>query len=144
MILSAVMSHPFFVGVIAGSLFNLVLTPQTHQNPHLISMSWSPIWKRKPPDPVITRKVDLHVSCTNDDEDPVVCDVNASCVYSVSRRETSTHKQGALVDRGANGGLAGSDVRALCTTDRQVDVQGIDNHQLTNTLIVTAAGVVDT
>ena len=61
----------------------------------------------------------------------------------MSTYQTSTAKKGALVDRGGNGGLAGSDVRSLYKTEWQVDVQGIDNHQLTNIQIVTAAGVVE-
>ena len=64
-------------------------------------------------------------------------------VHSVSQWHTSASKQGASVDWGANGGLESSDVCALCATDRQVDVQGIDNHQLTNIPIVTAAGAVE-
>ena len=35
-------------------------------------------------------------------------------------------------------------MRVLHKTGRQVDVQGIDNHQITNIPIVTAAGVVNT
>ena len=34
-------------------------------------------------------------------------------------------------------------MRALHKTDQQVDVEGIDNHQLINIPIVTAAGVVE-
>ncbi len=64
--------------------------------------------------------------------------------YTVSERHRTTSKRGTLIDRGANGGLVGSDVRCLSTTDRMVDVQGIDNHQLTNIPIVTAAGLVQT
>ena len=51
------------------------------------------------------------------------------------------HKYGSLVDRGANGGLAGSDVRIITKTDRTIDVNGIDNHQVSNLPIVTAGGV---
>jgi hypothetical protein len=47
----------------------------------------------------------------------------------------------SLVDRGANGGIAGNDVRVLVTTDRAVDVQGIDNHRVTNLPIGTVAGL---
>ena len=36
---------------------------------------------------------------------------------------------GALVDRGANGGLAGKEVRVIATTDRCVDISGIDMHE---------------
>ena len=39
----------------------------------------------------------------------------------------------SLVDRGANGGLAGSDMRLInYDLDRTIDVQGIDNHQVPN------------
>ena len=50
----------------------------------------------------------------------------------------------SLVDRGANGGIAGSDVRIIERLNRHVDVQGIDNHQLNNVPIVTAGGVTKT
>ena len=53
----------------------------------------------------------------------------------------SSHRHlraGALIDRGANGGIAGDDVRIINRTGRQVDVQGIDNHQIVNIPIVTA------
>ena len=60
----------------------------------------------------------------------------------------SAHKTGrpdSLVDRGANGGLAGGDVRILETVSgREVDISGIDNHQVTGLSIGTAAGVVET
>ena len=37
--------------------------------------------------------------------------------------------QHSLVDREANGGVAGSDMRVIETyTDRKVDIRGIDNH----------------
>ena len=64
--------------------------------------------------------------------------------YSVSKRSVTNSRNGTLIDRGANGGLAGSNVRVLHKTGRQVDVQGIDNHQINNIPIVTAAGVVNT
>ena len=47
-----------------------------------------------------------------------------------------------MVDRGANGGLAGDDVKVLHKTGRRVNVSGIDNHQVNDLDIVTAAGVV--
>ena len=46
---------------------------------------------------------------------------------SVGDRTTST---ASLVDRGANGGIAGDDVRVIHKLHRTVDVQGIDNHQM--------------
>jgi hypothetical protein len=57
----------------------------------------------------------------------------------------SSHRQvrtGALVDRGANGGIAGDDVWIINRTGRQVDVQGIDNHQIVDIPIVTAGAIV--
>ena len=65
--------------------------------------------------------------------------------YIVSQHDNRiARNRGALVDRGANGGLAGSDVRVISKTDRLVDVSGLDNHEMTNLHIVTAGGVVST
>ena len=50
----------------------------------------------------------------------------------------------SLVDRGANGGIGGADVRVIHDTHRRVDVQGIDNHQMTNVRICTVGGVIQT
>ena len=44
------------------------------------------------------------------------------------------------MDRGANGGLAGDDVRVLEQTGFKVDVGGIDGHTVQGLEIVTAAG----
>ena len=49
-----------------------------------------------------------------------------------------------MVDRGANGGTAGNDVRTISKTDRDVDVSGIDNHEMNNLPIVTVGGTVCT
>lgn len=52
---------------------------------------------------------------------------------------------GPLIDRGDNGELAGGDICIMSTmSGRSVDIQGIDNHQLTDIPIVTAEGVVTT
>ena len=51
---------------------------------------------------------------------------------------------GSLIDRGANGGLAGSDVRILGRTGRTVTVTGIDNHELPGIDIVTCAVLLHT
>ena len=62
--------------------------------------------------------------------------------YMVSKRERT---QGfSLVDRGANGGIAGDDVRVISTTGRFVNIQGIDNHTLANMPIVTIGAYVET
>ena len=53
-------------------------------------------------------------------------------------------RRGALVDRGANGGICGNDVRIISKSGRMVDVQGIDNHQVVDIPIVTGGAVVST
>jgi hypothetical protein len=50
----------------------------------------------------------------------------------------------SLVDRWANGGVAGSDVRVIFKTSRTVDIKGIDNYQVTDVPIGTVGGVVNT
>ena len=53
---------------------------------------------------------------------------NTSTTYSISK-QTITKRKGALVDRGANGSIAGADVRVLATLeDLKVNVEGKDNH----------------
>jgi hypothetical protein len=49
-----------------------------------------------------------------------------------------------LVDRGANGGVAGNDVCVLFKTFCNVDIKGFDNHQLTHVPIGTVGGFVST
>ncbi len=144
MILSLVMLHPFFVGIVCGSVFNNILPSNITIELLDIQQAWFPTPNRESLDiyaptttaaaPNPSTKVPKAEYCIN----------TAKTTYSVSRRNVATIKRGALVDRGANGGLAGSDAQTLHTTDRRVDVQGIDNHQVTDIPIVTSAGVVDT
>jgi len=50
--------------------------------------------------------------------------------YAVSRTVTKSTFN-SLIDRGANGGLAGEDMRLIeYDDDRTIDVQGIDNHEI--------------
>ena len=48
------------------------------------------------------------------------------------------------MDRGANGGIAGNDVRVIDRQFRSVSIQGIDNHQLNDIPIGTVGGVIQT
>ena len=48
--------------------------------------------------------------------------------YHISKHSASSN--GSLVDREANGGLAGVDVHILKRTGRKVSVTGIDDHEL--------------
>ena len=48
--------------------------------------------------------------------------------YVFTRVNQSNHH---LIDRGANGGLAGADLRVIHTTPRKINIVGIDDHELT-------------
>ena len=63
--------------------------------------------------------------------------------YNVSQ---ASHKNsGSLIDRGANGGIAGNDTRVIERhPHRTVDIRGIDNHELTAIPIITAGAVAKT
>ena len=68
--------------------------------------------------------------------------INKPHFYHVSKHSSSHY--GSLIDRGTNGGLAGSDVRILERTGRTVSVTGIDNHELPGLDIVTCAALLHT
>ena len=55
----------------------------------------------------------------------------------------ATQSKGALIDRGANGGITSDDVRVIVKTIRSVDIQRIDNHRINKFLIVTAGGIIN-
>ena len=61
--------------------------------------------------------------------------------YVFARVNQSNHH---LIDRGANGGLAGADLRVIHTTPRKINIVGIDDHELTGLNVVTAAALLDT
>ena len=56
---------------------------------------------------------------------------------SISRSD-----RGSLVDRGANGGIIGNDAKVYAQHQRQVDVTGIDSHELNSLKIVDASAKV--
>ena len=62
--------------------------------------------------------------------------------YHVAQAKQAQH--GSLVDRGANGGLAGSDVRILSKSSSKCTVTGIDQHQIDGLDIVQCAALVKT
>ena len=68
--------------------------------------------------------------------------INKTHIYHVSKHSSSHY--GSLIDRGANGGLAGSDVRILERSGTTVSVTGIDNHKLPGLDIVTCAALLHT
>ena len=56
----------------------------------------------------------------------------------------ANHTNQQLVDRGTNGGLAGSDMHVIHRTYRKINIQGIDNHEVTGLDVVTAATPLNT
>ena len=68
--------------------------------------------------------------------------INHHFTYHVA--QPSQAKHGSLVDRGANGGLAGSDVRILSRSSRKCTVTGIDSHELQGLDVVQCAALVET
>ena len=49
-----------------------------------------------------------------------------------------------MVDRGATGGLAGSDMRVIYKTHRKINISSLDNHEVTGLDVVTAATLLNT
>ena len=68
--------------------------------------------------------------------------INQTHIYHVSKHSSSHY--GSLIDREANGGLAGCDVRILERTGRSVSVTGIGNHELPGLDIVTCVALLHT
>ena len=57
---------------------------------------------------------------------------------------TQRTARGSMIDRGANGGIAGNDTCFLAKSNCYIDVTGINDHQMTNISIGTAADKVVT
>jgi hypothetical protein len=69
--------------------------------------------------------------------------VHSTCIeYKVSYHKEHHSISPSFINWGANGGVAGSDVRVIFKTNRNVDIQGIDNHRCTNIEIGTVGGVI--
>ena len=68
--------------------------------------------------------------------------INHHCTYHVA--QASKAKHGSFVDRGANGGLAGSDVTILSRSSRKCTVTGIDSHELQGLDVVHCVALVET
>ena len=64
------------------------------------------------------------------------------CKHYIFQHANHTNNQ--LVDRGANGGLAGSDMRVIYKTHRKINISGIDSHEVTGLDVVTAATLLNT
>ena len=101
-----------------------------------------------PSDPLLAM---VHRSINTSDDDAS----DISNVLSVKRSrqiqvcqcylfQHANHTNQQLVDRGANGGLAGSDMHVIHKTHQKINIQGIDNHEVTGLDVVTAATLLNT
>ena len=82
------------------------------------------------------------VPCSQDSTPIPEKNINHHYTYHVA--QASQAKHGSFVDRGANGGLAGSDVRILSGSSRKYIVTGIDSHELQGLDVVQCAALVET
>ena len=101
-----------------------------------------------PSDPLLAM-VHQSIHTSDDDASDIsnVLSVKRSRQIQVCQRylfQLANHTNQQLVDRGANGGLAGSDMRVIHKTHRKINIQGIDNHEVTGLDVVTAATLLNT
>ena len=101
-----------------------------------------------PSDPLLAM-VHQSIHTSDDDASDIsnVLSVKRSCQIQVCHRYLfwhANHTNQQLVDRGANGGLAGSDMHVIHKTHRKINNQGIDNHEVTGLDVVTAATLLNT
>ena len=82
------------------------------------------------------------VPCPQDSTLTPESSINHHFIYHIA--QASQAKHGSLIDRGANGGLAGSDVRILFRSSRKCTVTGIDSHGLQGLDVVQCAALVET
>ena len=149
MLLSFVILYSHFVWYISGSYWKYTIAVDIEQKVLSTIEEWFLSKNCKPPDP-IHRIVTLHCEtlgskCNDESSHPFTYTINTSTTYRVSQQKFIKQK-GSLIDCGANGSLAGSDVRVISQVgdNHKVNVKGIDNHQLTDMPIVTAVGVITT
>ena len=84
----------------------------------------------------------FQIPCPQDSTMTPERSINHHFTYHVA--QASQAKHGSLVDRGANGGLAGSDVRILSRSSRKCTVTGIDSHELQGHDVVQCVALVQT
>ena len=99
-------------------------------------------------DPLLAM-VHRSINTSDDDASDIsnVLSVKRSRQIQVCQRylfQHANHTNQQLVERGANGGLAGSDMRVIHKTHRKINIQGIDNHEVTGLDVVTAATLLNT
>ena len=101
-----------------------------------------------PSDPLLAM-VHQSIHTSDDDASDIsnVLSVKRSRQIQVCQRylfQHANHTNQQLVDHGANGGLAGSDMHVIHKPHRKINIQGIDNHEVTGLDVVTAATLLNT
>ena len=101
-----------------------------------------------PSDPLLAM-VHQSIHTSDDDASDIrnVLSVKRSCQIQVCQQylfQHASHTNQQLVDCGANGGLAGSDMHVIHKPHRKINIQGIDNHEVTGLDVVTAATLLNT
>ena len=96
-----------------------------------------------------TDKTSIEINTSDDDVSDItkVLSAKRSRQIKVCKNylfQHANHTTNQLVDRGANGGLAGSDMRVIYNTHRKINISGIDNHEVTGLDVVTAATLLNT
>ena len=101
-----------------------------------------------PSDPLLAM-VHQSIHTSNDDASDITKVLSAKrsrqiqvCKHYIFKHANHTNNQ--LVDRGANGGLAGSDMRVIYKTHHKINISGIDNHEVNGLDVVTAATLLNT
>ena len=101
-----------------------------------------------PSDPLLAMvHQSIHTSDDNASDISNVLSVKRSRQIQVCQRylfQHANHTNQQLVGHVANGGLAGSDMRVIHKTHQKINIQGIDNHEVTGLDVVTAATLLNT
>ena len=118
----------------------------THQSDESTTDTTKP--ETTPSDPLLAM---VHQSIHTSDDD--ASDISNGLSVKRSRQiqvcqhylfQHANHTNQQLVDRGANGGLAGSDMHVIHKPQRKINIQGIDNHEVTGLDVVTPATLLNT
>ena len=101
-----------------------------------------------PSDPLLAM-VHQSIHTSDDDASDIsnILSVKRSHQIQVCQRylfQHANHTNQQLVDCGADGGLAGSDMCVIHKAHRKINIQGIDNYEVTGLDVVTAATLLNT
>ena len=123
-------------------------TQQVHTHQSDESLTGKTSNETTPSDPLLAM---VHQSINTSDDDvsdiTKVLSAKRSRQIKVCKRylyQHANHTNNQLVDCGANGGLAGSDMHVIYKSHRKINISGIDNHEVAGLDVVTAATLLNT